>query len=146
MEELGRPAPSLKLAEQVYATGAKHLTLLHLHVPAKELRSAWPLSSWRSYFATQSSWNKQQILAKTKGQVFGFSHIYSGTYIKDWASIRELCLGSIFLLSSFPSSHGFPFRNSVTCGHLQLHHRILGVTGIYLLSSPNLAWSPGNQR
>ena len=40
MEELGRPAPSLKLAEQVYATGAKHLTLLHLHVPARELRSA----------------------------------------------------------------------------------------------------------
>jgi hypothetical protein len=140
------PAPSLKLAKQVSDPGARHLFLLHLNLLARELRTICPLSCWRGYFATHSSWNKQKNSANTKGWVLEFSHIYSVPYIKDWYLIRELCLGSLFLLPSFPSIYSFPFRKAVTRGHLRLHQRKLGVTEIHLLSAPNLAWSPGNQR
>ena len=81
----------------------------------RQLRTAKPQSCWRAYFATQSKWNKQQNSAETKGWDFGFSHIYLVPYIKDWALIRELCLGLLFLLLSFPSIPSFPFRNPVTC-------------------------------
>ena len=112
--------PSLELAEQVLGTGARHLALLHLDLPARELRIACPLSHWRAYFASQYSLNNQQNTADTKGGVVGFSHIYSELYIKIWALIRELCLGLLFLSSSFPSIPSFPFRNPVTRGPWRL--------------------------
>jgi hypothetical protein len=87
---------------------------------ARELRTARPLSCWRAYFATQSCWNKQQNPAETKGWVLGFSHIYWELYIKHWALIRELGLGSLFLSPSFPSTSSFPFRNPGTRGRWRI--------------------------
>jgi hypothetical protein len=103
VSECSPPFPSLRLTEQVCNTGVSCLALIQLHLPVRQLRTANPQSCWRAYFATQSKWNKQQNSAETKGWDFGFSYIYPAPYIKDWALIKELCLGLLFLLLSFPS-------------------------------------------
>ena len=64
---------------------------------------------------------KQAAEPITKGWALEFCHINSELYIKIRALIRELCLGSLFFLLSFPSIPSFPFRNPVTCGCRQLH-------------------------
>ena len=73
------PFPILKLARQTSSdTRARSLALLHLCRPTRELKTACTLSCWRADFATQYSWNKQQIPPKTKRWVgpWVFRHIF----------------------------------------------------------------------
>lgn len=81
------PSPILELPKQISDPGVWPPSI-YIFLP-ETCATAHPLSCWRTYFATQYSWNKQQNQSETKGWVLGFSHIYSEQNIKIWAMIRE---------------------------------------------------------
>ena len=67
------PSPSLELAKQTSSdTGARHLALLHLHLPARELRTACPLSCWRTYLQLNPAETSNRTQPKQRDGSLGF--------------------------------------------------------------------------
>ena len=141
------PFPILKLARQTSSdTRARSLALLHLCLPTRGLRTACTVSCWRADFATQYSWNKQQIPPKTKRWVLGFSDIYSGTDIKILSLDQSTLSWLINSLTILPIHPQLSFQEpSKGGGYISpSHDSYIGILGLSLMvgcEHSDLYWS-----